>query len=145
VRGTRNADGRHAGSDRQLAHEERRAARGAARLAVVIGEQHAVARDAVDVGGVTHHPVGVGADIPHADVVTRILGLPAPRPMILFFVAMVHLLRATKLAGICAGAWPDSCLFASSLARVKKLSVRASGDAAWILSTAGARTEQPHL
>ena len=39
----RDADGRLAGADRQLARDERRAAGGAARLAVVVGEQHAVA------------------------------------------------------------------------------------------------------
>ena len=54
-----------------LPHDERRAARGAARLAVVIGEQHALLADAVDVGRAAHHAVRVGADIPHADVVAQ--------------------------------------------------------------------------
>ena len=66
-----NADGRHAGADRQLPHDERRAPGGAARLAVVIGEEHAVLGDAVDVRRAAHHAVRVGADIPHADVVAE--------------------------------------------------------------------------
>ena len=75
----RDADRRHAGADRQLAHDECRAAGGAARLAVVVGEQHAVARDAVDVGRVSHQAVGVGTHVPDADVVApddEDVGLP---------------------------------------------------------------------
>ena len=71
ARGTGNTDGRHAGANRQLPHDESGASRGAARLRIVIGEQHAVLGDAVDAGCVSHHAVRVGADVPHADIVTE--------------------------------------------------------------------------
>ena len=53
-----------------LAGDERGATGGAALLAVVIGELHALPGNAVDVrGAVTHQAVGVGADVRLADVV----------------------------------------------------------------------------
>ena len=59
--GARQADLREAGAEHRLPHDERRAAGGAGLLTVVIGEDHAFVRDAVDVGClVPHHPLGVG-------------------------------------------------------------------------------------
>ena len=69
--GTGNADGGHAGADGQLPHDKGGATGGAAWLAIVVGEDDAFFGDSVDVGGVTHHPVGVSADVPHADVVAK--------------------------------------------------------------------------
>ena len=66
-----NADRRHAGADGHLPDDERGAARSAARLAVVIGEEHAFLGDAVDVRRAAHHAVRIGADVPHADVVAE--------------------------------------------------------------------------
>ena len=58
------------GADAVLAGEERRAARGARLLAVVVQELDALAADAVDVRGlVAHQAVGIGADVGDADVV----------------------------------------------------------------------------
>ena len=66
------ADGGHAGADRQLAGDEVRAARRAARLGVVVGEQHALGGDLVEVRrAARHHAAVVGADVPHADVVAH--------------------------------------------------------------------------
>jgi hypothetical protein len=79
ARRSRDADRGHSRANRHLPHQEGGAAGGAARLAVVIGEDAAFLGDAVDVGRHAQHPVGVGADIPDADVVapmTRMLGLP---------------------------------------------------------------------
>lgn len=65
------AHGGQAGADRQLPGDEGGAPGGTARLRVVVGEKHAFAGDAVDVGRGHHHPVAVGADVPVADVVTE--------------------------------------------------------------------------
>ena len=66
------ADRGHAGADRQLAGDEVGAARRAARLGVVIGEQHAFGGELVEVRRPPgHHAAVVGADIPHADVVAH--------------------------------------------------------------------------
>ena len=66
------ADGGHAGADRQLAGDEIRAAGRAARLGVVVGEQHALSGDLVEVRRpARHHAAVVGADVPDADVVTH--------------------------------------------------------------------------
>ena len=66
------ADGGHAGADRQLAGDEVGAARRAARLGVVVGEQHALGGDLVEVRRpARHHAAVVGADVPHADVVAH--------------------------------------------------------------------------
>ena len=66
-----NADGSHAGANRVLTSNERRTPGGTARVRVVIGEQHALLGDAIDVRRVAHHAVRVGADVPHADVVAK--------------------------------------------------------------------------
>jgi hypothetical protein len=63
------AHGGQAGADRQLPGDEGGAPSGAARVRVVVGEQHAFAGDAVDVGRGHHHPVAVGADVGHAHIV----------------------------------------------------------------------------
>ena len=66
------ADGGHAGADRQLAGDEVGAARRAARLGVVVGEQHALGGDLVEVRrAARHHAAVVGADVPDADVVAH--------------------------------------------------------------------------
>ena len=66
------ADRGHAGADRQLAGDEVRAAGRAARLGVVVGEQHALGGDLVEVRRpARHHAAVVGADVPDADVVTH--------------------------------------------------------------------------
>jgi hypothetical protein len=75
----RQADGRagladrgHAGADRQLAGDEVRAARGAARFRVVVGEQHAFGGQLVEVRRPPgHHAAMVGAEIPDADIVAH--------------------------------------------------------------------------
>ena len=78
------ADGGHAGADRQLAGDEVGATRRAARLGVVVGEQHAFGGELVEVRRPAgHHAAVVGADVPDADVVAhddddvRLLGLGA--------------------------------------------------------------------
>ena len=67
--GARNADGCHARADGELPHNECRAPGGATGLAVLIGEQHAIMSNAIEVRGAPHHAVRIGTDIPHADVV----------------------------------------------------------------------------
>src|SRR5208283_646888 len=70
-RGARHPDFRQPGADRVLPSDEARASRGAALLAVPIGEDRAFLGKAVDVGGlVAHHPVAVTADVPVSDVVS---------------------------------------------------------------------------
>src|SRR5262245_34398691 len=54
-----------------LAHNERRTAGGTALLGVVVGENHALVSDAVDIrGAVSHHALRIGTDVRLADVVT---------------------------------------------------------------------------
>ena len=66
------ADRGHAGADRQLAGDEVGAARRAARLGVVVGEQHAFGGELVEVRRpARHHAAVVGADVPDADVVAH--------------------------------------------------------------------------
>ena len=66
------ADGGHPGADRQLAGDEVGAARRAARLGIVVGEQHAFGGDLVEVRRpARHHAAVVGADVPDADVVAH--------------------------------------------------------------------------
>ena len=66
----RQADLGEAGANRRLPGDERRAAGGAALLAVPVGEQRAFLGDAVDVGRlVAHHAQVVGADVELADVI----------------------------------------------------------------------------
>ncbi len=68
--GARQADLGEAGAEHALARDERRAARGAGLLAVIVGEDHAFLGDAVDVGRpVAHQAHRVGADVGLADVV----------------------------------------------------------------------------
>ncbi|MNE72714.1 hypothetical protein D3C80_1686790 [compost metagenome] len=70
--GARHSDRQQAGAEGVLAQREGRAAGGAGLLAIGVGEQCAFPCDAVDVGGlVAHHPLVVGADIEHADIVTK--------------------------------------------------------------------------
>ena len=66
-----NPDRRHSGPHRELAHDERGASRGAAWLAVVVGEDDPFLADPIDVRRLAHHAVGVGAEIPHPDVVAE--------------------------------------------------------------------------
>src|SRR3984885_7063314 len=62
----------HAGADRQFAGDEVGAARRAARLGVIVGEQHALGGELVEVRRPAgHHAPVVGPDIPDADVVTH--------------------------------------------------------------------------
>ena len=71
-RGAGLADRGHAGADRQLAGDEVGASRRAARLGVIIGEQHALGGDLVEIRRPPGHQAAVvGADVPHADVVTH--------------------------------------------------------------------------
>ena len=68
----RLADGGHAGADGKLAGDEIGAPGGAARLGVVVGEQHSLRGEPVEVRRPAgHHAPVVGTDIPHADVVTH--------------------------------------------------------------------------
>ncbi|MCY1304766.1 hypothetical protein D9M70_545350 [compost metagenome] len=71
----------HARAKADLPRDERSAAGGAALLAVPVGEQRALLRDAVDVGRlVAHHALVIGADVPIPDVVApddEDIGLPA--------------------------------------------------------------------
>ena len=69
ARRPRDANGRHASANGQLPHDECGAAGSATGLAVVIGEEHAVFGDGIDVRGAAHHAVSVSADVPHADVI----------------------------------------------------------------------------
>ena len=66
------SDRGHAGADRQLAGDEVGATRRAARLGVVVGEQHALGGELVEVRRPAgHHAAVVGADVPDADVVAH--------------------------------------------------------------------------
>ena len=88
--GTRLADGGQAGADRQLAGDEVGTAGRAARLGVVVGEEHALGGQPVEVRRPPGHDAAVvGADVEPADVVAhdehdvRLLarrGLPGPGP-----------------------------------------------------------------
>ncbi len=70
--GARLADRGHAGADGQLAHDEVRATRRAARLGVIVGEQHAFLGELIEVRRLAgHHAAVVSADVPHADVVAH--------------------------------------------------------------------------
>ena len=111
ARRTGNADRGHAGAHRHLAHDEGGAAGGAARLAVVVGEDDAFLADAVDVGRLAHHAVRVGADVPHADVVAeddedvRLVRLgcwPCAAPSRMLRVRSVRWITATGLYA-CSG------------------------------------------
>jgi len=87
--GARIADLAQARAVHALPGDERRAARGAALLAVRVGEPHPLVRDAVDVrGAVAHHAVAVTAEVADPDVVppedhdvrpARVRHVPLPR------------------------------------------------------------------
>jgi len=69
-RGARQADLRIARAEHALSGNERRAVGGAALLAVIVGEYHPLAGDAIDVWRTeTQQAQRVGADIGYADVV----------------------------------------------------------------------------
>src|SRR5262249_24564289 len=58
------------GAQSVLTGDERRPSGGATLLGIVIGEQHALIGDAVDVWGlVAHEPTRVAAEVGHADVI----------------------------------------------------------------------------
>jgi hypothetical protein len=66
------SDRSHPSPDRKLAGDKVGPTRRAARLGVVIGEDRAFGRQLVDVGRPPCHQAAVvGADVPHADVVTH--------------------------------------------------------------------------
>src|SRR5690348_6904331 len=69
--GTGYANGCHARTDRHLPRDEGRSTRGATWLSVVIRKDGASPGNAVDIRGTAHHAVGIGADIPHANVITK--------------------------------------------------------------------------
>ena len=70
--GAGQADLGKAGAQRRLAGDERRAARRAALLGVIVGEHHAFAGDAVDVRrAIAHHAERIGADVGLSDVVAH--------------------------------------------------------------------------
>ena len=61
-----------AGADRHLPGDEGGPPSGAGLLAVIIGETHALSRNAVDVGRlVAHHGAAVVAEVPVADVIAH--------------------------------------------------------------------------
>src|SRR5262245_60474607 len=67
---TGQSDFRHAGADRHVATDERRAPSGAALLAIVVGERKAFPRQPIDIRRlIAHHAAVVVADVPGADVV----------------------------------------------------------------------------
>ena len=66
------ADRGHAGADRQLTGDEVGATRRATRFGVVVGEQHALGGELVEIRrAARHHAAMVGTDVPHADVVAH--------------------------------------------------------------------------
>ena len=66
------ADGGQSGADRQLAGDEVRATRRAARFGVVVGETHALWRQLVEVRRPAgHHAPVISADVEHADVIAH--------------------------------------------------------------------------
>ena len=70
--GARLADGGHAGANGQLAHDEVRPSRRAARLGVVVGEEHSLLGELIEGGrSAGHHAPVVGADVPHANVIAH--------------------------------------------------------------------------
>src|SRR5215475_9585537 len=70
-RGAWQADLTQTRAEDALAHNEHRAAGGTALLGIVVGENHALVSDAVDVrGAVSHHALRIGADVRLADVIT---------------------------------------------------------------------------
>jgi hypothetical protein len=71
-RGAGLADGGQPGADGQLASDEVRAPRRAARLSVIVSESHAFGRHLVQIGRPNgHHALIVNADVGPADVVAH--------------------------------------------------------------------------
>jgi hypothetical protein len=65
-------DGGEAGTDRQLSCDEIGAARGAARLGIIVGEQHTFGGELVEIGRAPRHDAAmIGADIEPANVVAH--------------------------------------------------------------------------
>ena len=91
--GSRHAHLAEAGAEDALAGDEGRAAGSAALLAVVVGEDHALVGDAVDVrGAVAHHALAVAAEVPHADVIApedENVGFLVCHTFLLVFIMMV--------------------------------------------------------
>jgi hypothetical protein len=87
-----------AGAQGHLSGDERRASGGAARLAVVVGEDRALSGQAVDVRGLAHHAVRISADIPHADVIA-----PDDEDIGLWPVRCHPLTRSGALVMTCSG------------------------------------------
>src|SRR5215475_8091314 len=96
-----HTDLRETRADRVLAADEARAPGGATLLRVVIGEGHALFRNAVDVRcAIAHHAATEVADVPDPDVV-------APENQDIGFVRLCHgfLLSVTgRLTGTCDSA-----------------------------------------
>ncbi len=70
--GARLTDRGHARADRQLAGDEIRPARRAARLGVIVGEHHALVGQLVEVRRLAGHDAAmIGADVEPADVVAH--------------------------------------------------------------------------
>jgi hypothetical protein len=68
--GAGETDLAEAGAEHTLPHDEGRAPRGAALLAVVVGKDHPLVGDTVDIGCVVpHQALGVGADVGLPDIV----------------------------------------------------------------------------
>ena len=66
------ADGGHAGADGELARDEVRAAGRATGFRVVIGEQHSLFGQLVEIRRPAgHQPAVISADIPHADIIAH--------------------------------------------------------------------------
>ena len=66
------ADRGHAGADGQFTHDEVRATRRAARLGVIVGEQHAFLGQLVEVRRLAgHHVMAIGADVRYPDVIAH--------------------------------------------------------------------------
>src|SRR4029079_16460895 len=94
------ADRGHAGAYWQLTGDEVRPACRAARLGVVVGKQHAFCGELVEVRRPPRHQAAVvGADIPHADVVTH--DDDDVRPL------AGHCGRWSRLLRLCRGCQPD--------------------------------------
>ena len=70
--GTGLADRGHARANRKFAHDEVRATRRATRLGVIVGEQHSLLGQLVEVRRPPgHHAAMVGANVPHPDVIAH--------------------------------------------------------------------------
>src|SRR4051794_29745109 len=67
---TRQPNFQQSGAQRALSGNERRTARSARLLPVIISEDRALAGDAIDIRrAIAHHAAVVGADVPIADII----------------------------------------------------------------------------